>query len=110
MKLNIFKQNELLEEQKQRKGTLKEIGFKKILNEVGIILENTISEDIEITELKQKELKKIFEDKYKKWSKHKSKEVLCECVGILEALTFIGIKISVPQDLAYADLNNRCSD
>ena len=58
MKLNIFKQNDLLEEQKKRNGTLKEIGFKKILNEVGIILENTISEDIEITELKQKELKK----------------------------------------------------
>ena len=110
MKLNISKQSELLEDQKQRKGTLKEIGFKRILNEVGITLENTNSEDIEITEVKQKELKKFFEDKYEEWSKHKSKEVLCECVGILEALTFIGIKISVPQDLAYADLNNRCSD
>lgn len=110
MKLNISKRSKLLEDQKQRKGTLKEIGFKRILNKVGITLENTNSEDIEITEVKQKELKKFFEDKYEEWSKNKSKEVLCECVGMLEALTFIGIKISVPKDLVDADFCNGCFD
>ena len=109
MKLNIFKQSELLEDLKRKEGT-KKIGFKRILNEVGITLENPIYRDIEITEAKQKELKKFFEDKYEEWGKHKSKEVLCECVGMLEALTFIGIKISVPKDLVEADFCNGCFD
>ena len=63
MKLSINEQYKLLEAQKQRKRTLKEIGFTRILNEIGITSESTVFKEIEITEEKQGELKKIFEDK-----------------------------------------------
>ena len=110
MKLSINEQYKLLEAQKQRKRTLKEIGFTRILNEIGITSESTVFKEIEITEEKQGELKKIFEDKYKEWYENPSKEILSECVGILEALTFIGMNISVSELFTEADWCNRISD
>ena len=109
MILNISKQNELLKNQKQRKGTLKEIGFNRVLCKHGISLEKISSEDIEITEDRQKELKKLFENKYVEWNNNKSEKLLLECIGTLEALTFIGIKVPVPQNFVEEDLYNRCS-
>ncbi len=108
MKLSIEQQRKLISDCKQRHNSLKENGFKLILKNIGI-LESNISNEIEITDEKQEELKAIFRGKYNNLDKNSSESELFECIGILEVLTFIGIDMNVCEEFAEADLLSRWS-
>lgn len=97
-------QESLLAENKNSRN----MGFHLILDKIGISKEENLR-DIEITNEMEEELKKIFADKLDRLNWQDSKESLNECYGILKALTFIGIKVSVPLDFVYVDICNRVS-